>query len=145
MSEPIPVGLLSLLEALDASSVVLRCGMWRDEYAIRGRRGHIYPDGTGYLLYVTMEERSDQQPSAKRWNLAKQRLSFCRVTQDGDWEGCLHLDRLPRAEEAATIRDVLRIRRRRQLSEADRQEVADRLRRAREVVQTDGQPTPSNA
>jgi hypothetical protein len=137
MSEPIPVGLLRLLEALDASSVVLRRDMWRDEYAIRGRRGHIYPDGTGYLLYVTMEERGDQQPSAKRWNLAKQRLSFCWVTQDGDWEGCLHLDRLPTPDEAATIRDVLRIRRRRQLSEADRQEVADRLRRAREVLQND--------
>jgi hypothetical protein len=91
------------------------------------------------------EECGDQQPSAKRWNLAKQRLSFCRVTQDGDWEGCLHLDRLPSAEEAATIRDVLRTRRRRQLSEGERQVVADRLRRAREVLQTDGQPPPSNA
>src|SRR5690242_1525448 len=54
------------------------------------------------------EERGDQQPSAKHRNLAKQRLSFCRVTQDGDWEGCLHLDRLPSAHEAATIRDLLR-------------------------------------
>ena len=59
MSEPIPVGLLGFLEALDASSVVLRRDMWRDEYAIRGRRGHIYQDGTGYLLYVTMEERGE--------------------------------------------------------------------------------------
>ena len=107
MSEPIPVGLLGFLEALDASSVVLRRDMWRDEYAIRGRRGHSYPDGTGYLLYVTMEERGDQQPSAKRWNLAKQRLSFCRVTQDADWEGCLHLDRLPSPDEAATILSAL--------------------------------------
>src|SRR5690242_6410491 len=137
MSEPIPVGLLGFLEALDTSSVVLRRDIWRDEYAIRGRRGHIYPDGTGYLLYVTMEERGDEQPSAKRWNLAKQRLSFCRVTQDGDREGCLHLDRLPSPDEAAAIRDLLRIRRRRQLSETDRQEVAQRLRRAREVLQKD--------
>jgi hypothetical protein len=137
MGEPVPTGLLRLLEALNASSVVLGRDMWRDEYAIRGRRGHIYSDGTGYLLYVTMEDRGDQQPSAKRWNFAKQRLSFCRVTQDGDWEGCLHLDRLPSPDEAATIRDLLRIRRRRQLSETDRQEVADRLRRTREVLQKD--------
>ena len=134
MSEPIPPMLLRFLEALDASSVALRRDMWRDDYAIRGRRGHIYADGSGYLLYVTMEERGDQQPSAKRWNLAKQRLSFCRVTQDGDWEGCLHLDRLPSEDEAVAIRGVLRIRRRRQLLETDRQEVAERLRRSREAL-----------
>jgi hypothetical protein len=35
----------------------------------------------------------------------KKRLAFCRLTQDGDDEGCFHLDRLPTKNEAETIRD----------------------------------------
>jgi hypothetical protein len=105
---------------------------WRGEgecgdYAIRGRRGHIYRDGDGFLLYVT--ERSEQKPSAIRWNLAKQRLAFCTLTQDGDWEGCLRLDRLSAPEEAAIIRKVLRIKRRRHPTAAH----LDQLRRMREA------------
>jgi hypothetical protein len=37
-------------------------------------------------------------------------LFFCRLTQDGDSEGCLHLDRLPNAAEAIAIREALGIR-----------------------------------
>ena len=44
------------------------------------------------------------------------RLTFCKVTQDGDWEGCLHLDRLPTADEAVVIREVLGIRKRRHMT-----------------------------
>ena len=39
-------------------------------------------------------------------------LAFCRVTQDGDDEGCLHLDRLPTAAEAELIREAVGIRKR---------------------------------
>ena len=39
-------------------------------------------------------------------------LAFCRVTQDGDDEGCLHLDRLPTAAEAELIREAVEIRKR---------------------------------
>ena len=77
-----------LLGALDASPTALGlddCGDW----AIFGKHGHIYIAGQGFSLCVTTGE------SARRWFNVKQRLSFCRLTQDGDDEGCLHLDRLP--------------------------------------------------
>jgi len=42
------------------------------------------------------------------------------VTQDGDEEGCLRLLALPTPEQAALIRDVLLLRKRRALTEASR-------------------------
>jgi hypothetical protein len=50
--------------------------------------------------------------SARRWTSAKQRLACCTVVQDGDEEGIWRLDRLPRPEEAAEIREILGIRKR---------------------------------
>jgi hypothetical protein len=46
----------------------------------------------------------------------KDRLAFCALTQDGDDEGCLHLDRPPTPDETAIIREALGIRKRRHLS-----------------------------
>ena len=65
-----------------------------------GSRGHIYRDGSGWLLYVRCR-------SGMHWTWTKKRLAFCRLTQDGDDEGCLHLDRLPSAAEADEIRRVI--------------------------------------
>jgi hypothetical protein len=90
----------SLLNALDASPRALRrdgCGDWM----IRGKHGHILADSKGYLITVATDE------SSRRWNSVKKRLSFCRITQDGDDEGCLHLDRLPTRAEADLIRDAI--------------------------------------
>jgi hypothetical protein len=98
----------SLLDALDASPVALRrdqCGDW----AIAGKLGHVYQDSDGYLLCVTTDE------SPRRWTNVKQRLAFCHVSQDGDDEGCLRLDRLPAPHEAEVIREALGIRKRRHL------------------------------
>lgn len=50
-----------------------------------GRRGHIYADGGGFLLVV-------MPGSTRGWHLAKERLGFARLTQDGDDEGCFRLD-----------------------------------------------------
>jgi hypothetical protein len=81
------------------------------DYAIRGKFGHIYPDGDGYLLCVHTNE------SARRWSGIKAKLTpFCRLTQDGDDEGALHLDHLPTPAEAELIRDALGIRKRRELT-----------------------------
>ena len=77
------------LAALDASQLGLRrdeCG----DYRINGKLGHIYPDSDGFLLYVSTGE------SARRWTNVKARLAFARVTQDGDDEGALRLDRRQR-------------------------------------------------
>ena len=50
-----------------------------------------------YLIVVMTGE------SVRRWNV-KKRLAFRRISQDGDDEECLHLDRLPTAHEADLIR-----------------------------------------
>lgn len=97
--------LQALLTALDATPRALRrdpCGT----FAIMGKAGHIFADGLGYLLCVCTGEL------VRRWTGVKSRLRFCRVTQDGDDEGCLHLDRLPTRTEASAIREALGIRQR---------------------------------
>jgi hypothetical protein len=108
--------LLALIAALDASPRALQRDLVRGEgrtgdWAICGTLGHIYPDGTGFLMYVASDE------SARRWTNVKARLSFATLTQDGDDEGCFRLDRLPSPHEAAAIREAIGIRKRRHLSD----------------------------
>jgi hypothetical protein len=96
----------ALVAAIDASPRALRrdpCG----DYMITGKLGHICADGHGFLLYVSTRE------SPRRWTMVKRRLAFCQLNQDGDDEGCLRLDRLPRVEEATLMREALGIRKRR--------------------------------
>jgi hypothetical protein len=99
----------SLLVALEASQRSLRrdeCGAWR----IRGRQGHIYtwgPSG-GWLIYVGLH-------SSRKWTAIKQHLSFCKVTQDGDMDGCLRLNELPTPEQATAMRKALGIKRKRKV------------------------------
>ncbi len=62
--------------------------------------------------------RRDQSP--RRWTSIKRRLAFCRITQDGDDEGCLHLDQLPTPVQAGLIRQALGIRKRRTMAENGR-------------------------
>lgn len=140
--------LKTLLDALDASEVTLKRDWVRGEgrtgdLGVRGttdRAGNdanvIYRDGAGFLLYFTTDETDDREPSGRPWNLAKAKLGFCQVTQDGDWEGCLHLDHLPTAAEAETIREVLGIRKRRHLSDDARERASINLAVARSQVKT---------
>jgi hypothetical protein len=74
------------------------------EWGICGSNGHIYRDGDGFLIYVTTGERK------RRWTNVRRRLSFCRVTQDGDDEGYLRLDHLPDASEAKRLREAVGLR-----------------------------------
>jgi hypothetical protein len=95
----------TLLTALNATDRALRrdsCGDW----TIIGKSGHIYADGSGFLIVVSPGD------SIRRWTNIKGKLNFSRVTQDGDDEGCLHLDRLPTPAEADLLRDALKIKRR---------------------------------
>src|SRR5262249_49662252 len=62
--------------------------------------------------------------SALHWTHTKKRLGFCKVTQDGDNEGCLRLFDLPTPDQAEIIRDVLGIQKRREVSA----EVLERLK-----------------
>jgi hypothetical protein len=97
---------LVLMNALSAWDRAFRrdeCGAWR----INGERGHIYTwgDGASWLLYLACR-------SSMAWTYAKKRLAFCKVTQNGDDEGCLRLFELPTAEQAEAIRELLAIRKR---------------------------------
>jgi hypothetical protein len=74
---------------------------------IRGKHGHIVADGKGWLIVVETDE------SSRRWTNVKRRLLFCRITQDGDDEGCIYLDRLPTTGEAEAIRDAIHVKRKR--------------------------------
>ena len=121
------VRLHALLTALDASSVALQRDLNRGEgrkgdIGIHGKLGQIYADGTGFLLCVNAKDERDQ--SLRRWTNIKRRLAFCRITQDGDDEGCLRLDRLPTSAEAVLIREALGIRKRRTLTEDGRAQLA---------------------
>jgi hypothetical protein len=123
----IPESLTALLASLDASDTALKRDVIpRGDHAIHGKAGHIYPDGAGYLLYVSAGE------STVKWKHLKHRLSFCRVKQDGDAEGCLHLYHLPTADQAAAIRKALGIRQRRHITAEQSASLAGRLSIARE-------------
>ena len=114
----------TFLTALDATSRALRrdeCG----DCVITGKLGHIFADGSGFLIYISTAE------SPRRWGNVKGRLDFCRLAQDGDDDGCLHLGRLPTPAEAALIRVALGIRKRRHLSDHTKANALSALERAR--------------
>jgi hypothetical protein len=96
------VELLDALRALPSRLHRDECGAW----IISGRAGcYVSTDGDGWLLVITPE----RELSKLAWAWVKKRLAFAAVTQDGDGEGCLRLDRLPTAAEAEEVRDVLGI------------------------------------
>jgi len=97
-----------LLAALNAWGGALRrdeCGDW----CIHGTAGRIYTWGDGRTWVLVIE--SDH---GRTWEAAKRKLAFCTVTQDGDTDGCLRLHQLPTPRQAAAIREVLGIRKKRQ-------------------------------
>lgn len=96
--------LLDLVTALGVRPSTLRrddCGDW----AIFGKYGHIY----AVPLDRTATAEGYQIVCSEHWAFAKRRLAFARVTQDGDRDGCLMLDRMPDQAESTLIRDVLGI------------------------------------
>jgi hypothetical protein len=116
--------LTTLLTALDAAPGALRrpvCRGWIGDWQITGKHGHVLADGAGFLLYA--------QATPRRWTNIKHHLAFAHLTQDGDDEGCLHLDRLPTRDEAEAIRECLGIRRRRNLSDDARARLAEAMSR----------------
>jgi hypothetical protein len=102
--------------ALDSRASALRrdeCGDW----AIWGSNGHTYAVPEGFHLMIGCDFDNARWTSARGWESAKKRLGFGAVTQDGDCEGSIILDRLPSKSEAAEIRDILGIPKRIELSE----------------------------
>jgi hypothetical protein len=121
--------LLELATALDSRSSALRrdeCG----DYRINGKRGYIYSSPEGFqLCYFArngVTEWDGSGPHIEDYLSAKRQLIFCRLIQDGTGEGIFILDRLPVPDEAAIIREVLHIPRRKQLSEETLVELRER-------------------
>jgi hypothetical protein len=121
--------LVALLTALDASSRCLErplCRGWVGDWQITGKHGHAMTNGVGYLLYA--------HATPRRWTSIKQALTFSKLSQDGDDEGILYLDRLPAAAEAEAIRDAIGIRKRRHMSEAQIERSRSVLASARSLI-----------
>ena len=116
----------TFLIAVEASPGALGrpdCRGWVGDYQITGKHGHVLADHPGFLLYVT--------GSVQRWKKAKRTLPGT-VTQDGDDEGILRLDRLPAPAEAAAVRDLIGIRKRRHMTA----EALSNLERARGSIKS---------
>ena len=106
-----------LLTALNAWERALRrdeCGAW----TISGRHGsiHTWGDGKRWVAYANPQSTVDPDGSPRAWNSAKRTLAFLTVTQDGDVDGCFHIEQLPTPEEATLIRETLGIRKRMEVS-----------------------------
>jgi hypothetical protein len=116
--------LLAFGESIDSRASALRrddCGDW----AIWGTNGHIYAVPDGFQLMIGCDAGNHRWSSARGWESAKKRLGFGKVTQDGDREGSIVLDRLPSKSEAVEIRDILGIPQARHLSEERRAIVSE--------------------
>lgn len=106
-----------------ALAAALNCRTTLDDYrdpVIEGRgRNNIHCDGAGFSIFVTLT-------SARHWSATKAKLAtFCRVTQDGDQEGCLRLPNLPTPDQARLLCRVLGIRQRRPCSPEQAQRLRD--------------------
>jgi hypothetical protein len=106
--------LFDFAKALGSRDSALRrdeCGDW----AIFGKRGHIYAVPDGFQIVV-------QCGSAREWSYARKALKpFAALANDGDEEGVLFLDRLPTFEEAETIRQYVGVAKKRVLSDEERE------------------------
>jgi hypothetical protein len=101
--------ILAFANALDSAPASLR----RDEigdWAISGADGKVFPIVPGFAIYVERE-------SSRAWTAVKAKLQFARLTNDGDCEGLLFLDRHPTPAEAAAIRSACGIKKKRAYSE----------------------------
>jgi hypothetical protein len=65
--------LYAFLTATDASATALErpvCRGWVGDYQISGKTGHVLANGTGYLFYVHIDERTamEREPSSRPWS-----------------------------------------------------------------------------
>lgn len=110
--------LSQLCDSLDISDNNLR----RDElnyWNIFGRKGSIFTDSKLWHVLVSCD-------SKRLWSATKSKLKFMMVSQDGDTEGIMKLERMPLPKEAAIVRKVLGLNKRPALTEEARAELVRR-------------------
>jgi len=93
------------------------CGDWN----IFGRKGHISTDAKLWYLFTIAN-------SKRHWSAIKKKLNFMIVSQDGDEEGILKLERMPSPEEGKAIREVLGLNKRPELTEEYREQLKIRVK-----------------
>jgi hypothetical protein len=116
--------LLGLLNILAASETTLQRDVVRGEDRKGNDANVIYPDGAGFLIFVTTREHDNLDPDGKtrcygsprRWGSIKKTLGFAKLVQEGDDEGIFRLDRLPNEVEAKAVREAVGIRKRRKVT-----------------------------
>ena len=100
-------------------------------WTIYGKHGRIVTWGdkahASWAIYACPPSTIDPEGSPRAWGMAKQKLAFLQVTQDGEFDGVFKLVRLPTDDEAALIREVLGIRRRPNVSEQSLQNLREPL------------------
>ena len=73
-------------------------------------------------LRVSVSSLDQPRISAREWSYARKALKpVAALTNDGDEEGVLFLDRLPTVEEAETIRQYVGVAKKRVLSDEERE------------------------
>lgn len=93
------------------------CGDWN----IYGSKGKIFTDAKLWYVYFSCG-------SKRGWNNLKARLKFMEVSQDGDAEGILKLERMPTEKEAEKLRKDIGLRKRTILTEEQRAELIIRFK-----------------
>jgi hypothetical protein len=89
-------------DAVDTRPVLLKPDEYND-WRLSGTHGHVYatPEAGAFYIYVAFR-------TSMGWTAAKDLLAFCTISQDGDDEGILRLERLPHgSREAKAIRQVV--------------------------------------
>jgi hypothetical protein len=149
MSDPYPPAaqrprLLAFADALGCRDAALRrdeCGDWR----IKGQHGHVASAPEGFQLYYGGPEFIG---TARGWGFAKRAFEAfgAKVTQDGDDEGVVVFGRLPTPAEAEVIRDKLKIAKKREISDAERERLrsmGNRFQSRNDVVGETSAPDPN--
>ena len=111
--------LIELSSVLKVSVSNLRLDEYLD-WNIFGGGGTINTDGKNWYLYLPLGTK-------RKWNRAKDQLSFLEVTQDGDDEGILKMTGMPNPDQAEKVRKFLRLRKSVPYTEEQRSALIRRL------------------
>ena len=90
---------------------------------IVGRRGDICKHGAGYSVAVMLNTRR------QLFHALAKLCEFLELRQVGDTEAVLHMPALPTAEQAVTLREILKVRKIREVSDEKRARLAEMSRR----------------
>ena len=89
-----------------------------------------------YFARCGVNDLDGDGPHIEDYNHAKRQLTFCRLSQDGTGEGIFFLGQLPTDAEAAVIRDVFGILRRKHYTDEQLASMRERAQDLRNTAET---------